>query len=137
MRQGRPPVGLGHVDRLDGPEDLKMRLRIVLATITGEMGIEEACAELGVSASRLHEMRREALEGALAGLTPGRPGRPRAQAEAEDDDRAALEARVRQLEKELQASFVRTEIALAMPHMFLKDRKKNSTPRKKAKRRRR
>jgi hypothetical protein len=137
MRQGRPPVGLGHVDRLDGPDDLKVRLRIVLGTITGEMGIDEACAELGVSPSRLHEMRKEALEGALAGLTPGRAGRPRAQAESEQDDRAALEARVRQLEVELQAAFVRTELALAMPHLFLKDRKKNPVRRKKAKKRRR
>src|SRR4029453_7560829 len=113
MRRGRPPVGLGDVHRLDGPDDLKVRLRILLATITGEMGIDEACAELGVSASRLHEMRREALEGALAGLTPGRPGRPRAQ--VEDDDRSererGLKARVRELEVQLQAAFVRTELA--------------------------
>jgi hypothetical protein len=131
MRQGRPPVGLGHVDRLDGPDDLKVRLRILLATITGEMGIDEACAELGVSASRLHEMRKEALEGALTALTPGRPGRPRASVEGEDDDRAALQARVRELEVQLQAAFVRTELALAMPHLFRKDSKKNGKRRKK------
>ena len=126
MRQGRPPVGLGHVDRLEGPDDLKVRLRILLATITGDMGIDEACAELGVSPSRLHEMRKEALEGALTALTPGRPGRPRTP--VEDDDRSenelALKTRVRELEVQLQAAFVRTELALAMPHLFRKDRKK-------------
>ena len=125
MRQGRPPVGLGHVDRLDGPDDLKVRLRILLATITGEIGIDEACAELGVSPSRLHEMRKEALEGALAALTPGRPGRPRAAVEDDDRSERELKRRVRDLEVQLQAAFVRTELALAMPHLFRKDRKKN------------
>jgi hypothetical protein len=124
-------VGLGHVDRLDGPDDLKVRLRILLATITGEMGIDEACAELGVSPSRLHEMRKEALEGALEALTPGRPGRPRAPVEDDDRSERELKRRVRDLEVQLQAAFVRTELALAMPHLFRKDRKKNGQRRKK------
>src|SRR5712692_1285165 len=125
MRHGRPPVGLGHVDRLEGPEDLKERLRVVLATITGEVGIEEACERLGVGPSRLHEMRREALEGALAGLAPGRAGRPPAAAATERTARAReLEERVRELEVELQAAFVRTEMALAMPHLFRRGSKK-------------
>ena len=42
MKLGRPPVGLAHVDRLEGPGELKERLRVLLATITGEMSVEEA-----------------------------------------------------------------------------------------------
>jgi len=54
-------------------------------------------------------------------------------ATTEDEDgseREALKARVRELEVQLQAAFVRTELALAMPHMFRKDREKNSKRRK-------
>ena len=130
MRHGRPPVGLGHVDRLEGSEDLKERLRVVLATITGELTIEEACERLGVGPSRLHEMRREALEGALAGLAPGRAGRPRHETRADTDRIRQLEQKVRDLEDDLQASLVRTEIALAMPHLFTRAGKKKARPKR-------
>ena len=63
----RPPGGVGHVDRLDGPEELKWRLRVLLDTLAGRVSVAQACEELGVSESRLHELRRQALVGALAG----------------------------------------------------------------------
>ena len=130
MKMGRPPEGLAHVDRLDGPAAMKERLRVMLATITGEMSVEEACAKLGVGPSRLHAMRREALQGALEGLTPQRAGRPRSQREVPSERERALEAKVRALEVDLQAAFVNTEIALAMPHLFERALKKNSRVRK-------
>jgi len=55
------------VDRLDGPEELKWRLRVLLDTLAGRVSVAQACEELGVSESRLHELRRQALVGALAG----------------------------------------------------------------------
>ena len=134
MKLGRPPAGLGHIDRIEGPEDLKGRLRVVLATLTSTMSVEEACEELGVGSSRLHEMRRQALEGALAGLTPGRAGRPPAGTGVKTDRERALEQRVRDLEEDLHGALVRSEIALAMPHLFERAAKKNSRakrPRKK------
>ena len=72
----RPPEGVGHVDRLDGPEDLKWRLRVLLETIVGSISVTQACEELGVSESRLHELRRQALVGALGALMPKPAGRP-------------------------------------------------------------
>ena len=54
----RPPAGAGHVDRLDGPEELKWRLRVLLDTLAGRVSVAQACEELGVSESRLHELRR-------------------------------------------------------------------------------
>ena len=126
MKLGRPPVGLGHVDRIEGPADLKDRLRAVLATMTGEMTVDEACEHLGVGGSRLHEMRRQALEGALVGLVPGRAGRPPAGIGAKPDREYALEQRVRELEADLHGALVRSELALAVPHLFRRAAKKNS-----------
>jgi hypothetical protein len=109
------------VDRLDGPEELKQRLKVLLETLDGSKSVPEACAELGVSESRLHELRREALEGALRALQPrpsGRPAKPEPSTPKEEE----LQAHIKALEEDLQAAYVRTELALAMPHLF-KDKK--------------
>lgn len=135
MKLGRPPVGLGHVDRIEGPEDLKERLRAVLATLTGDMTVDQACEQLGVGPSRLHEMRRQALEGALVGLMPGRAGRPPAGTGVKTDREHALEQQVRDLEKDLHGTLVRSELALAVPHLFRRAAKKNSRAKRPKKRR--
>jgi hypothetical protein len=104
-----------HVDSLDLSEEAKRRLRLVLETLTGERGVEEACAELTISPARFHVIRRQALEGAGLRLEPraaGRPPRPE-----EDAEKAALLARVRELRQELDVARIRTEIALVMPHV--------------------
>ena len=135
MKLGRPPVGLGHVDRIEGPADLKERLRAVLGTLTGEMSVDEACEHLRVGPSRLHAMRRQALEGALAGLVPGRAGRPPTAIGAATDREHALEQRVRELEADLHGALVRSELTLSVPHLFRRAAKKNSrTKRPKTKR---
>jgi hypothetical protein len=126
----RPPEGVGHVDRLDGPEDLKWRLRVLLETILGSVSVAQACEELGVSESRLHELRRQALVGALGALMPKPAGRP-ATAETTTAREKDLEARIEELEVDLQAALVRTELALAMPELFRGRAKKNRRPRKK------
>ena len=117
---GRPPEGAGQVERLDGDAEAKRRLRVILETVSGERSIEDACAELGVSASRFHELRREALESALRGLEPGVSGRPKRVSDIDSSSErlAELERENRELEIELQASYVRTEIALAMPQLL-------------------
>jgi len=120
----RPPDGLGHVDRLDGPEDLKWRLRVLLETIVGRVSVTQACEELGVSESRLHELRRQALVGALGALMPRPAGRP-VTAERATPREEELEARIQELEVDLQAALVRTELALAMPDLFQRGGKKN------------
>ncbi len=118
MPAGRPSDGLAHVDRLEGDEESKRRLRILLATLTGEMTVVDACERLSVTESRLHELRRQALEGALARLAPGVPGRPKSAEEPSAQRLGELERELRELKIELQASYVRTEIALAMPHLL-------------------
>ncbi|HMH52281.1 MAG TPA: hypothetical protein VK548_18730 [Candidatus Acidoferrum sp.] len=128
----RPPEGVGHVDRLDGPEDLKSRLRVLLDTLAGRVSVAQACDELGVSESRLHELRREALVGALGALMPKPVGRP-ATAQTTTAREKELEGRIEELEVDLQAALVRTELALAMPELFRskkkpRRRKKNERP---------
>jgi len=130
MSSGRPPQGVNHVDRLEGPEELKERLRVILETLQGTCSIPEACERLGISETRLHELRREALEGALGALMPRPAGRPPAPVPEGADREAELRSRIKDLEIDLQAALVRTELALAMPHLFEKGKKKSSRPRK-------
>src|SRR5262249_12087765 len=106
MHRGRPPNGVGHVGRLEGPEELKRRLRVLLETIVGSKSVAQACEELQVSESRLHELRREALVGALGALMPRPAGRP-ATAETGSEREKDLEARIDELEVDLQAALVR------------------------------
>ncbi len=126
----RPPEGAGHVDRLEGPEELKWRLRVLLDTLAGRVSVAQACEELGVSESRLHELRRQALVGALGALMPKPAGRP-STAETATEREKDLEARIDELEVDLQAALVRTELALAMPELFRGGGKKNRRRRKK------
>lgn len=136
MPGGRPPKRMRHVEDLRGPEEQKHRLRVVLETLSGERTVAEACAELEISEARFHELRRQALEAALEGLTPGRPGRPRTEGESSATPREVeLERKVSDLEVDLQAALVRTELALAMPHLF--SGKKNEPAAKVKKQRRR
>jgi len=120
----RPPEGVGHVERLEGPEDVKRRLRVLMETLVGRKTVEEACEELGISESRLHEMRREALVGALGALMPKASGRPARVEPTTTRERALLE-KIGELEVDLQAALVRTELALAMPDLFRRQGKKN------------
>jgi hypothetical protein len=126
----RPPEGVGHVDRLEGPEELKWRLRVLLDTLAGRVSVAQACEELGVSESRLHELRRQALVGALGALMPRPAGRPSTVQTTTDRERE-LRTRIDELEVDLQAALVRTELALAMPELFRGGSKKNRRRRKK------
>jgi transposase-like protein len=126
---------VNHVDRLEGPEEMKERLRVILETLTGACSIPEACERLGVSESRLHDLRRESLEGALGALMPRPVGRPAVKLPEGADEKTELKKRVRELEIDLQAALVRTELALAMPHLFEAGNKKNESRRRKKHRR--
>jgi len=141
MPAGRPPLGSSHVNSLDGPEELKQRLRVLLDSLSGACTIDEACRVLGVSAARLHEMRHQALAGALAALAPGRPGRPARQPEPGETRIRELEHELDEAKVDLQAARTRLEIALVMPHVLRSaaDGKKNETQAKarRGKRRRR
>ena len=115
----RPPLGVGHVDRLEGSRREKERLRAILGTLTGELEVDEACAAMGVSTTRFADLRRTALQAALESLEPGVPGRPRKRVAAESDELVRLR---RERDEALighRAEQVRTQIALVMPHLLI------------------
>jgi len=118
MTRGRPPLGSGHVDGLEGPEASKERLRIILETLSGERTVAEACEVLGIGETRYHALRREALSGALEALAPRAPGRPRREESPEDRRVKELESQVADLEEEIVCQRARLELALTMPHVL-------------------
>jgi transposase-like protein len=111
------------VDRLDGDASTKQRLRVILATLTGAMTVEEACRELEVGEARFHVLRHEALEGALSALSPKRPGRPAAP-EPTEAERKLVEQQeeIAYLKLDLYAARIREKLALTMPHVLHLDK---------------
>ena len=121
MRPGRPSKGSEHVEKLTGSEEAKDRLKAIVATFTGEMTVAEACAHLGMSEARFHQLRDEVLANALSGLEPKPCGRPKREESEEAVRVRELEARVKRLELEVDAGDVRTMIALTMPKLLRND----------------
>lgn len=113
--RGRYPSGPEYVEHLAGSASAKARLRVVLETLAGQCRVVEACARLGLSEPRFHQLRAELLQAALERLEPRPSGRPPAArppaAEVE------LQTRVAELEVALQAAQVREELALILPRV--------------------
>jgi hypothetical protein len=57
MNRGRPPMGPKIVQHLDGPDDTKRRLKVLLETLADQCSVADACAKLGISEARFHELR--------------------------------------------------------------------------------
>ena len=119
MARGRPRAGLRLVDHLSAPRAARRRVRVVLATLVGELSIAEACTALGVRRARFFALRQQVLRGALDAVVARPRGRPRRPV-AEHAEVRALKAQVRELELALRTTLLRSEIALTMP--FLLDR---------------
>ena len=112
----RPPQGLALVDRFEGSEEEKKRLKAVLSLLSEKTCAEDACRELGIERARFYEIVKEALGGALSALKPRPPGRPpKPPPSAEQEKIRALETRIEDLELDLRAAEVREELALAFP----------------------
>jgi hypothetical protein len=108
--RGRYPSGPEVVERLDGSDEAKRRLRVLLEVLSGRCRIKDACARLGIKEARLEQLRR-ALLGALEALEPRPGGRPRRQAEVTAGQVGELVARVRELELALRVAEARAEVA--------------------------
>ncbi len=121
MRPGRKPAGSKLVEGLSGSDFAKNRLQQVLRTLSGEVTIEEACAKLQISRTRFYDLRQSLLDGMVEHLEPRPAGRPFQKPDVPEDV-AVLERRIAQLELELEASKIRTELNTFLP---LYDRKKN------------
>lgn len=112
----RPTLGAEHVEKLSGERETKSRLRLILLTLSGELSVNVAAEQMGVCPSRFHELRDEALMGALDALSPRPPGRrPK---EATTSERVLeLEGELNRTRYELEVERVRAELLLTMPEV--------------------
>lgn len=117
-KRGRRPKGSALVEKYAGSDEAKSRLKMILATVAGEMTVAEACQQLGVSETRFCQIRDEAYGGALLELEAGVPGRPRVETTEEQKQIGQLEAQVKRLKIELWAAEIRTKIAVVMPQVL-------------------
>ena len=127
-RLGRKPKGAELVTNLDGSETARRRLHQIVQALAGKTSVPEACAELGVGESRFHQLRQEALEGALAALEPRETGRPRRPAVPGAARIAELEEELSELRWELQACHIREELADVLPRRAAAVKKTTSRP---------
>ena len=118
MSRGRPAKGAKLVEDLDGSRDAKNRLKVILEAISGEKGVAEACAELGIGKSAFHELRTKTLQATLENLEPKPAGRPRKEVSEDQAEVERLKRENKELLTELEIAHVREEIMLAMPEVF-------------------
>src|SRR5688572_18084802 len=114
---GRKTSAKRLVESLEGEASIKAQLQAVLDVLAEKKSVADACAELGIGEATFHRLRERALGAALEALVPKRAGRPskvpETPTEVEELKRALHETRV-----ELEASRIREEIALVMPHLL-------------------
>lgn len=134
-RIGRKPQGAALVERLLGSEHAKARLKLFLQTLAGERTVEEACAQLGICASRFFDQRNAWLHESLALLEPRAAGRPRqAEPPPSPAELAALRERVTELEARAAAVEAQAELARVLPHVVARasaPKKTNQRPSRK------
>ncbi len=141
----RPVMGPELVDGLQGEQQAKQRLKVILKQLSGELTVAEATAALGIARSTFFELRDKVLQSALAGLAPKPRGRPPRAADAEDDAAELARLRLeydRQL-TELQIANVKQELRLVMPELVVdtpeheheKKKRRNQQKRQRNKRR--
>ncbi len=123
MARGRRTLGPKKAGRMDGSDEAKRRLKVILEVIAEKRTVKSACEELGISEARYHELEWAALQSAVEGLEPRPAGRPPTQVH-HDPKVEALEEEVRELRVGLRAAQIREEIAVVMPHL-LKPRPSN------------
>ena len=112
MGAGRPPDGLQHINRLEGPRELKKRMRWIYASMMNECTVEEACEALGIGPARFHQLRNRVLQSGLDGLALGKPGRPKKPKPDEElvSKIKSLERQVTDLKLELYTADLRRDL---------------------------
>lgn len=118
MSRGRPPSGPSLADKVEGSEQAKERLKVILQTISGEISIPDACKQLGLREARFHELRQEWMQAACSALEPKPMGRPKEMSFEEEVELLRLHRENQKLKLHLRAAQIREEIAVAMPHLL-------------------
>lgn len=117
-RTGRKPTGPQIVERLEGSPSAKQRLEAILETIAGQLTVPEACARLGISESRFHDLRNQTLQATLNTLEPRRPGRPPKPTSPDQGEIDALKADLDRAHKELAVADVQVRLARIHPGLL-------------------
>ena len=122
----RPTGGMKLLSGLSASDEAKTRFAAIFATMSGEKSVAEVCDELGICEARFHAMRKEFLADAV-NLLEKRPAGRKAASDSDSSEVLHLRDEVKSLEIALTASQLKTEIAMAMPHLLkpAKSRKKN------------
>jgi hypothetical protein len=115
--RGRYPQGPEYIDKLEGSNETKERLKAILETVYGEARMLEVCARLDIGETRFHQLRETALQAALQAIEPKPGGRPSRSTSAEAEQIRALQAEVDQLRHALHVAQLREEIALVLPRV--------------------
>jgi len=118
-RRGRPPKGTELIPSLDGSEQAKLRLSLILQTLAGQITVEDAAAQLGIGRSRFFALRDELLQQSLNSLEPKPTGRP-PKDEPQSEKVVQLQQEIDTLKVDLRAAQIREELALLMPHVLKK-----------------
>jgi hypothetical protein len=71
--RGRWPSGPEYIDQLSGAVEEKERLKTILATLSGDKRVLEACAELGIGETRFHQLRNWPCKRRSGRWRDGRP----------------------------------------------------------------
>jgi hypothetical protein len=119
MPAGRPVKGPEMVEDLDGSDEAKRRMKLILETLAGQRTILDACLELGIGKSAFHELRKRVLQAALMDVEPRPPGRPPLQPDPGAAEVERLKSENERLRTDLEVAHVREE----MPEVFDPGRK--------------
>jgi hypothetical protein len=120
------------VQQLDGSDEAKARLVMLLDVWAGQQTAVQAVLRFGLSERRFHQLRTQCLQAALTSLEPRPLGRPARRPDDSNGQLAALQNQVQNLRLDLRAAQIREEIALAMPHLHRRGGRSKTAGRKKA-----
>jgi len=118
MSRGRPSLGPALAEKVEGSDQAKVRLKVILQTIAGELSVADACKQLSLSEARFHELRQEWLQVSCAALEPKPLGRPKETSIEEEVELLRLHRENQNLKMHLRAAQIREEIGVAMPHVL-------------------
>jgi hypothetical protein len=110
-------VGPEYADQLAGSDTAKLRTKVILETMMGELRLKEACERLGICEQRFHQLREEMMTAAVQALEPGQAGRPAHTPTPAEQQVAVLQQQLQDKEVELRAAKAREEVALIMPEV--------------------
>jgi transposase len=85
----------------------EQRARLILQVRAGQLTVEQAAKQLGISRQRYYQWEKRALEALLSALEDQPKGRPKGES---DPEKEALQIRVQELEEQVQLFQEREEL---------------------------